>query len=157
MASVKFALIGDGKTLYESDLIVFGEPMQPMEADITGVSVLRLAVAGIPSISGAWATWGGAVISKSGNITSDMLYTDDGFESLFGTTGTTDTEPAAPADDTACTEDVTDGTAELTGAPGTDAQPEEKNGGRTALIVAIAAAVTVLAGAGVFLLLKKRK
>ncbi len=157
MASVKFALIGDGKTLYESDLIVFGEPMQPMEADITGVSVLRLAVAGIPSISGAWATWGGAVISKSGNITSDMLYTDDGFESLFGTTGTTDTEPAAPADDTACTEDVTDGTAELTGAPGTEAQPEEKNGGRTALIVAIAAAVTVLAGAGVFLLLKKRK
>ena len=151
MASVKFALIGDGKTLYESDVIVFGEPMKPMEADITGVSVLRLAVAGVPTISGAWATWGGAVISKSGSITPDMLYTDAGLDNVFGTT---DTGPAAPLTDT---EDTADSTPETTGAPDTEALPEKKSGDRTALIVSIVAAITVLAGVFVFLLLRKKK
>jgi LPXTG-motif cell wall-anchored protein len=80
-----------------------------------------------------------------------MLYTDDGFDNVFGTT---DTEPAEPVTDT---EDVTDSTPETTGAPETDAQPEKKSGDRTALIVAIVAGVTVLAGAGVFLLIKKKK
>ena len=90
-------------------------------------------------------------ISKSGSITPDMLYTDDGFDNVFGTTGT---EPAEPVTDT---EDVPDVAPETTGAPETDAQPEKKSGDRTALIVAIVAGVTVLAGAGVFLLIKKKK
>ncbi len=80
MASVKFAVFGDGQKLFESDAIGFGDPMKPMECDITGVKTLRIAVAGAPSISGAWGTWGGAVISKSGEITDGMLYSDYTFE-----------------------------------------------------------------------------
>ena len=76
MASVKFAVFGDGVKLFESDAMTFGQDMAFMECDIDGVSVLRLAVAGAPGIGGAWGTWGGAVISKSGSITDDMLYTD---------------------------------------------------------------------------------
>ena len=80
MASVKFAVFGDGVKLWESDTMKFGQDMAPMDCDISGVSVLRLAVAGAPGIGGAWGTWGGAVISKSGNITDDMLYTDPSSE-----------------------------------------------------------------------------
>ena len=80
MASIKFAVFGDGQKLWESDTVLFGEAMLPMECDITGVKVLRLAVAGAPGISGAWGTWGGAVISKSGNITDDMIFTDPAAE-----------------------------------------------------------------------------
>ena len=76
MAAVKFAVYGDGVKLWESSVIRFAEDMLPMECDITGVKVLRLAVAGGPGISGAWGTFGGAVISKSGNITDAMLFTD---------------------------------------------------------------------------------
>lgn len=82
MACIKFAVFGDGKMLFESDPIRFGEPMKPMDCDITGVKNLRLAVAGAPSISGAWGTWGGAVISKSGEITDDMLYSEYTFEPM---------------------------------------------------------------------------
>ena len=76
MASVKFAVFGDGVKLWESDAMKFGQDMASMDCDISGVSVLRLAVAGAPGIGGAWGTWGGAVISKSGNITDDMIYLD---------------------------------------------------------------------------------
>ena len=62
--------------------------MKPMDCDITGVKNLRLAVAGAPTISGAWGTWGGAVISKSGEITDGMLYSEYTFE------------PMPPEDDT---------------------------------------------------------
>ena len=76
MASVKFAVFGDGVKLWESDAIKFDEAMKAMDCDISGVSVLRLAVAGAPGISGAWGTWGGAVLSKSGNIEDGMIYVD---------------------------------------------------------------------------------
>ncbi len=82
MASVKFAVFGDGQKLFESDAIKFGEPMKAMDCDITGVKTLRIAVAGAPAISGAWGTWGGAVISKSGNITDEMLYSEYTFEPM---------------------------------------------------------------------------
>ncbi len=80
MAEVKLALFGDGQKLWESDTMTFGKPMERMECDITGVKTLRLAVAGAPGIAGAWATWGGAVISKSGEITDDMLFEDMDFD-----------------------------------------------------------------------------
>ncbi len=102
MACIKFAVFGDGKALFESDPIKFGEPMKPMDCDITGVKTLRIAVAGAPAISGAWGTWGGAVISKSGNITDEMLYSEYTFEPL---PPETDTEAVPPPE--ADTEDMT--------------------------------------------------
>ncbi len=89
MATVKLAVFGDGEKLWESGVMTFGKPMERMECDISGVKNLRLAVAGAPGIAGAWATWGGAVISKSGEITDDML-----FEELdFGDETETETLP----------------------------------------------------------------
>ncbi|MBR2446630.1 MAG: NPCBM/NEW2 domain-containing protein [Clostridia bacterium] len=94
MASVKFAVFGDGVKLWESDAMKFGQDMASMDCDISGVSVLRLAVAGAPGIGGAWGTWGGAVISKSGNITDDMIYLDpaDVTEPPLETDASTDSE-----------------------------------------------------------------
>jgi hypothetical protein len=110
MASVKFAVFGDGVKLWESDAMKFGQDMASMDCDISGVSVLRLAVAGAPGISGAWGTWGGAVISKSGNITDDMLFTDPAAE----------TEP--PMETDAPTEPETDPVTEPSTVPETEAK-----------------------------------
>ncbi len=74
MAQVKFAVFGDGEKLWEGDTMTFGQAMKAMDCDITGVKLLRLAVAGAPHISGAWGTFGGAVLSKSGSITDDLIY-----------------------------------------------------------------------------------
>ncbi len=74
MASVKFAVFGDGEKLWESGVMRFGQPMERMECDVSGVKTLRIAVAGAPGIAGAWATWGGALLSKSGEITDDQLF-----------------------------------------------------------------------------------
>jgi len=105
MASIKFAVFGDGQKLFESDTVKFGEPMKPMECDITDVKILRLAVAGAPSISGAWGTWGGAVISKSGEINDDMLYSEYTFEPLPPETDAEETQPTEPdTEDTQPTE-----------------------------------------------------
>lgn len=110
MASVKFAVFGDGVKLWESDAMKFGQDMAPMDCDISGVSVLRLAVAGAPGIGGAWGTWGGAVISKSGNITDDMLFTDPAAE----------TEP--PMETDVPTEPETDPVTEPSTVPETEAK-----------------------------------
>ncbi len=80
MAEVKLAVFGDGVKLWESDTMTFGKPMERMECDVTGVKTLRLAVAGAPGIAGAWATWGGALLSKSGEITDDLLFQELIFE-----------------------------------------------------------------------------
>ncbi len=80
MATVKLAVFGDGEKLWESGTMTFGKPMERMECDISGVKILRIAVAGAPGIAGAWATWGGAVLSKSGEITDDMLFEELLFE-----------------------------------------------------------------------------
>ena len=130
MASVKFAVFGDGVKLWESGTMKFGEDMGSMDCDISGVSVLRLAVAGAPGISGAWGTWGGAVISKSGRITDDMIYTDPAVE----TEAPTDTsvvpetqEPTEPVTETPVetpAEDATDVPA--TEAPVSDTRGQQE-------------------------------
>ncbi len=79
MAQVKLAVFGDGEKIWESDTMTFGKPMERMECDISGVKTLRIAVAGAPGIAGAWATWGGAVLSKSGTITDEMLFEELSF------------------------------------------------------------------------------
>ncbi len=111
MASVKFAVFGDGKKLCESGTMKFGQVMEPMECDITGVKVLRIAVAGAPGISGAWGTFGGAVISKSGNITDDMLFSELTFDEYQ-----TETPPATEPD----TEPATEPDTELPTEPATE-------------------------------------
>lgn len=154
MASVKFAVFGDGVKLWESDAIGFGEDMKAMECDITGVKVLRIAMAGAPSISGAWGTYGGAVLSKSGNITDDMLYVDpaDMTESSTETETETDTvtEPeSSPADG----QDTTAPENEAT-VPDTDPDPEPQKQGCKAAIGTAAAGIALTACAAV---LKKKK
>ena len=69
-----------------------------MECNITGVKTLRLAIAGNPRIDGGWGTWGGALISKSGNITDEMMYTDY-FADLYKPDPTPEiSQTTAPAD-----------------------------------------------------------
>ena len=129
MASVKFAVFGDGVKLWESDAMKFGQDMAPMDCDISGVSVLRLAVAGAPGIGGAWGTWGGAVISKSGNITDGMIYLDPADVTEPPTESETDpvtepeTAPATEQDTTAPENQVTVPETD----PESDTQPQ-KNG-----------------------------
>jgi hypothetical protein len=114
MAQVKFAVFGDGAKLWESGTMKFGEDMLPMECDITGVKTLRLAVAGAPGISGAWGTYGGAILSKSGEITDDLLFSEFSFDEPVPDTPATD--PETPAE----TDPVTDPVTE----PDTTSEPE---------------------------------
>jgi hypothetical protein len=114
MAQVKFAVFGDGAKLWESGTMKFGEDMLPMECDITGVKTLRLAVAGAPGISGAWGTYGGAILSKSGEITDDLLFSEFSFDEPV--TDTPATDPETPAE----TDPVTDPVTE----PDTTSEPE---------------------------------
>jgi hypothetical protein len=114
MAQVKFAVFGDGAKLWESGTMRFGEDMLPMECDITGVKTLRLAVAGAPGISGAWGTYGGAILSKSGEITDDLLFSEFSFDEPA--TDTPATDPDTPAE----TDPVTDPVTE----PNTTSEPE---------------------------------
>ena len=98
MANIKFAVFGDGKKLFESGAVKYEEPMKYMECNITGVKTLRLAIAGNPRIDGGWGTWGGALISKSGNITDEMMYTDY-FADLYKPDPTPEiSQTTAPAD-----------------------------------------------------------
>ena len=69
MANVKFAVFADGKALFTSENMHYGEPMAYVQCDIAGVKTLRLAIASEGgAISGGWGTWGGAVLSKSGQV-----------------------------------------------------------------------------------------
>ncbi len=122
MAAVKLAVFGDGQMLWESETMTFGEPMRPMECDITGVKTLRLSVAGAPGIAGAWATFGGAVISRSGNITDDMLYDA---ENVFDDTAASE-QTAAPTDPATDPEppSVTDPVTDPVTRPDSDTAPE---------------------------------
>ena len=106
MAQVKFAVFGDGAKLWESGTMRFGEDMLPMECDITGVKTLRLAVAGAPGISGAWGTYGGAILSKSGEITDDLLFSEFSFDEPV--TDTPATDPETPAETDPVTDPVTE-------------------------------------------------
>ena len=73
MCAIKFAVFGDGTKLFESGTMRYNQPFEYIEVDLTGVKTLRLAIAGSPGIAGAWGIWGGAVLSKSGDV-SDITY-----------------------------------------------------------------------------------
>lgn len=167
MASVKFAVFGDGVKLWESDTMKFGDAMKPMDCDITGVKTLRIAVAGAPGISGAWGTYGGAVLSKSGEITDAMLYSDFTFDTVPEETEAETAEPVTePVTDEVTEPETTPATQPETTAPETEAktdapetdaesetQPEKKGCG--ASLGAASAGVALTACAAVAL--KKKK
>ena len=74
MCAIKFAVFGDGKKIFESDTMRYNQPFEYIEVDLTGVKTLRLAIAGSPGIAGAWGIWGGAVLSKSGDVSDISFY-----------------------------------------------------------------------------------
>ena len=118
MAAVKFTVIGDGKTLFQSDTMRDGQPMEYMECDVTGVKTLRLAVAGAPSISGAWCIWGGAVLSKSGDVSDISFYRELVIENPTPETDPPEETTEAPA------ETPTDPVTEVPTTPETEAPTE---------------------------------
>ena len=159
MAAVKFTVIGDGKTLFRSDTMRYGQPMEYMECDVTGVKTLRLAVAGAPSISGAWCIWGGAVLSKSGDVSDISFYRElvienptpetDPPEETTEAPAETPTDPVTEAPTTPETEAPTETPTE---APAPSDTAEADGGCRSAL-----AGVAILATGAAALALTKRK
>lgn len=159
MAAVKFTVIGDGKTLFQSDTMRYGQPMEYMECDVTGVKTLRLAVAGAPSISGAWCIWGGAVLSKSGDVSDISFYRElvienptpetDPPEETTEAPAETPTDPVTEAPTTPETEAPTETPTE---APAPSDTAEVDGGCKSAL-----AGVAVLATGAAALALTKRK
>ena len=111
MASVKFAVFGDGKKLFESGTMRYNQPMEYTEVDVTGVKTLRLAVAGAPSISGAWCIWGGAVLSKSGDVSGIEFYRE-----LVLDATTSETDPPSEPETEAPTDPGTEAPTETEGA-----------------------------------------
>ena len=174
MAQVKFAVFGDGAKLWESGTMKFGEDMLPMDCDVTGVKTLRLAVAGAPGISGAWGTYGGAVLSKSGEITDDLLFSEFSFDEPVTDAPVTDpetpteTDPETPTETDPATNPVTqpDTTPEpdtpaptepTTTAPETpdesDTRPQKKGCGAALGMASVAIPLAACAA----IVLKKRK
>lgn len=109
MATVKFAVFGDGNKLFESGTMRYNQPMEYTEVDVTGVKTLRLAVAGAPSISGAWCVWGGAVLSKSGDVSEVEFYKELSFDVTAP-----DTEAPTEPETTPETEPTTDPETDVT-------------------------------------------
>ncbi len=155
MASVKFAVIGDGKVLAESGVMTFGQPMERLDCRIEGVKTLRLAVAGAPGISGAWGTFGGAAVSRADAIADALLFSDLTFEEIVTTAPETVpvTEPVTePATDPL--EETTAVGAETTSdAPPAVTEPATATG----CTAGLSAAAPVLAGMAAAITLAKRK
>ncbi len=147
MASCNFAVFGDGERIFESATPMhYGEAMVYMECDVSGVSELTIAIAGAPAISGAWGCWGGAVLSKSGEVqalfeTEKQTETDTDSVTEPATDPATEfesqTEPATdilstPATDTDTdTETETEDVSSAHVADKTSALPAEITGGET--------------------------
>ena len=112
MCNIKFAVFGDGIKLFESGTMRYGQPFEYAEVDVTGVKTLRLAIAGAPGIAGAWGIWGGAVLSKSGDVSEIVFYRE-----LVIENPTPETE--APTEE--ATNPVTEPVSEPVSEPATDA------------------------------------
>ncbi len=163
MACIKFAVFGDGDMLFESEAMRYNQPFDYTEVDVTGVKTLRLAIAGAPGIAGAWGIWGGAVLSKSGNLEDVTFYeelviqnptpdTETSTEPMTEPVTTPVTEPAAEQPTEAPTDAPVESVTELETIGESTTQAPKGGGcgavaGSTALLMAGAAA----------LVLKKRK
>ncbi len=146
MASVKFAVIGDGRILAESGVMTFGQPMERLECKIEGVKTLRLAVAGAPGIAGGWGTFGGAVVSKADAIPDRLLFSDLAFEEIVTLPSETmpETEPSS--------ESVSETVADTSVDSDTPAEPAA-----TGCNAGLASTAFAVAGAVAFAALTKRK
>ena len=165
MCAIKFAVFGDGSKLFESGTMRYNQPFEYVEVDLTGVKTLRLAIAGSPGIAGAWGIWGGAVLSKSGDVSDVSFYRELVIENPNPETEppeeTTET-PTEPVTE-APTEPVTEAPTET--IPETDApteastetiattETEEASGGCKATL----AGATILAAGAAAIALAKRK
>lgn len=162
MATVKFAVFGDGNKLFESDTMRYNQPMEYIEVDVTGVKTLRLAVAGAPSISGAWCVWGGAVLSKSGDVSEVEFYKELNFDVTAPDTEAP-TEPETAPDTEAPTEPaVTDPetreeTAPLTEAPAEGNTVREEDPPKKGCASALAGVSALAMASAAALTLRKRK
>ena len=119
MCAIKFAVFGDGAKLFESETMRYNQPFEYIEVDLTGVKTLRLAIAGSPGIAGAWGIWGGAVLSKSGDVSDISFYRELVIENP---TPETQPEETTEAPTEAPTEPVTEAPTETT--PETEAPTE---------------------------------
>ena len=140
MAQVQFAVFADGDKLFESGVMHYGEPMQYVEVDVTGVKTVRIAILSPGgAISGAWGTWGGTVLSKSGDVKAlfeeeTAAPTEPPTEEPTDPTTEEPTEVPTDAPTAAPTEEVTEIASGETPATGTEAgtaadtEPPKKSG-----------------------------
>ena len=124
MCAIKFAVFGDGAKLFESETMRYNQPFEYIEVDLTGVKTLRLAIAGAPGIAGAWGIWGGAVLSKSGDVSDITYYRELVIDLPKPDTQPEETTPEPTEPETeAPTEPVTDATAETVPVTETATEP----------------------------------
>ena len=118
MCAIKFAVFGDGTKLFESGTMRYGQPFEYVEVDLTGVKTLRLAIAGSPGIAGAWGIWGGAVLSKSGDVSGISFYRELVIENPAPETDPAEETTEAP------TEPLTEAPTEVPTEPVTETPTE---------------------------------
>ncbi len=75
MASIQFAVYGDGQELWRSETLRHFDPYERVSVNVEGVRTLRLAVSGVDGISGDWAAWGNALLSRNTDV-SDLFVPD---------------------------------------------------------------------------------
>ena len=125
MANIRFAVFGDGRKLFESKPVHYGDPMQYVEVNVKGVKTLRLSVSGNPKIDGGWGTFAGALLSKSGEVSDDLFFTDY-FDAISVKATEPSTDPAT-AETASATENAE--TAPET-APSAEPSPSAKPTGK---------------------------
>lgn len=160
MAQVQFAIFADGNKLFESGVMHYGEPMQYVEVDVTGAKNVKIAILSPGgAISGAWGTWGGTVLSKSGDV-----------EALFEVVTEAPTEAPTDAPTEAPTETPTEAPTEaeteaepVTASAATDpatepaTEPVQKSGCSSSLAGLWASAALILSAAAGFCVLAVRR
>ena len=140
MSDAVFAVFGDGRELYRSDLIKYMDLFQTIEVDVTGVRTLRLAVSGGASISGDWCAWANALLSISGDVES--LFRTDGvliYDANAADLDDTESDPGSATDSSEPT-----ATASDTSAPTEEAScsPTDTTGEMAVTTVAVTASGT---------------
>lgn len=161
MCAIKFAVFGDGTKLFESETMRYNQPFEYVEVDLTGVKTLRLAIAGSPGIAGAWGIWGGAVLSKSGDVSDISFYRELVIENPAPDTEApteTPTEPPTEPMTEAPTDPVTEAPAETQAA--TEApteQPTEAEASGGGCKSALAGTAVLLTGAAAPALAKRKE
>ena len=161
MCAIKFAVFGDGAKLFESETMRYNQPFEYVEVDLTGVKTLRLAIAGSPGIAGAWGIWGGAVLSKSGDVSDISFYRELVIENP---TPETQPEETTEAPTEAPTEPVTEAPTETvpeteapTKVPAETPAPTETEGEAGGCKSALVGSALLVTGAAALALTKRKE